>query len=163
MAKANLGRFVSTRTLEERFWEKVDKTGDCWEWTGFKNRQGYGQFQVSTKNGQPAHRVSFELANGKIPDGMHVCHKCDNPPCVRPDHLFLGTPSDNMKDMVKKGRNISPNALKTHCAQGHEFSPENTMRINGCRFCRECGRQNQRRINARKKALKQSEADSATP
>ena len=88
-------------TLEERFWAKVDKSGDCWEWTGAKDR--YGQIGHNQKV-KAAHRVSWEIHNGAIPDGMCVLHRCDNPPCVRPDHLFIGTMADNCKDRDSKGR-----------------------------------------------------------
>ena len=93
-----------------RFWSKVDKTSDCWEWTGSKNSKGYGQLNI---NGEPvlAHRLSWEMAFGKIPvgTGYHgecVLHKCDNPGCVNPAHLFLGTNLDNVSDMISKGRKV---------------------------------------------------------
>jgi len=91
------------RLLPSRFWSKVKKTDTCWLWTSNKTIFGYGQF---SHNGQPraAHRVSWELTNGAIPKSLFVLHKCDNPPCVRPDHLFLGTHKDNMIDRNKKGR-----------------------------------------------------------
>lgn len=86
----------------DRFWPHVAKSAGCWEWTGSRHRNGYGQFYY--RGPAMAHRVSWELANGPVPDGMLVCHRCDNPPCVRPDHLFLGTQADNLVDMVSKGR-----------------------------------------------------------
>jgi hypothetical protein len=87
----------------ERFWQKVEKTETCWNWTGCKHEKGYGLFSVKNRN-RRAHRVSYEMHCGKIPDGMQVLHDCDNPSCVRPDHLFLGTNADNMADKCAKGR-----------------------------------------------------------
>lgn len=91
------------RSLSERFWEKVSKTESCWLWTGATARGGYGLTSADKKRIR-AHRASFEMAYGKIPEGLLVCHKCDNPPCVRPDHLFLGTQQDNVADRHEKGR-----------------------------------------------------------
>lgn len=91
--------------MAARFWDGVDKQpGDgCWEWTGHCNDGGYGRVTRQTED-RLAHRYAWELENGPIPDGMFVCHHCDNPPCVRPDHLFLGTHTDNMRDAQRKGR-----------------------------------------------------------
>jgi hypothetical protein len=91
------------RTLEERFWEKVQTGAGCWEWLAVRDRRGYGQLGVNGKT-RKAHRLSWEINNGPIPDGLFVCHHCDNPGCVRPSHLFLGTHQDNMRDMIEKGR-----------------------------------------------------------
>ena len=91
------------KTLADQFWGKVDRTGDCWLWTGNINSDGYGRIGVNYKN-ILAHRFSWGLHFGMIPKGMNVLHECDNPPCVNPAHLFLGTQADNMKDMVAKGR-----------------------------------------------------------
>lgn len=99
-------------TPEERFWEKVIKTHNgCWEWQGAKgNKTAHGRFKV---NGSlvGAHRYSYELAHGEIPDGAYICHKCDNPACVNPDHLYAGTPRDNVLDMLRRDR--STNVLLT--------------------------------------------------
>lgn len=90
-----------------RFWSKVDRSGECWTWTAACDRKGYGRMRFPRRH-EGAHRVSWELTNGPIPEGMFVCHRCDNPPCVRPDHLFLGSHRDNMADMFAKGRDSHP-------------------------------------------------------
>lgn len=89
------------------FWAQVDKTGECWVWTGaypggvYGRR--YGRFGFAGRK-YAAHRFSWRIANGPVPNGMHVLHRCDNPSCVNPAHLFLGTHTDNMHDMFRKGR-----------------------------------------------------------
>jgi hypothetical protein len=88
--------------VQERFWSFVHKTNGCWNWTG-SNVRGYGKFMIEKKN-LSAHRLSYEFHIGKIPSGHLVCHKCDNPSCVNPDHLFLGTWKSNVDDMIQKGR-----------------------------------------------------------
>jgi hypothetical protein len=99
---------IDTASYEERFWAKVRKSSGCWEWTGSTFKRGYGQLKVRCSDGLrvhlPAHRLSWELHFGPVPDGMFVCHHCDNPPCTNPEHLFLGTHGDNMADMYRKGR-----------------------------------------------------------
>jgi len=92
---------------DSRFWSHVQKSDGCWTWTAARNRDGYGT--VAFRDGgqrvhMMAHRYSWKLANGEIPKGLLVLHECDNPACVRPDHLFLGTDLDNMRDMSAKGR-----------------------------------------------------------
>lgn len=99
-----------TIPLAERFWAKVKKTEGCWLWTGSKARFGYGKIGTGRRSGKTvtAHRVSFEMHCGPIPEGLCVLHRCDTPACVNPLHLFLGTYRDNNIDKVLKGRDKSP-------------------------------------------------------
>lgn len=90
-------------TLEERFWSKVDQSGDCWLWTACLFQRGYGCFRMKHAN-VAAHRIAWELAFGPVPPGLWVLHHCDIRACVRPSHLFLGDHAANMADMVAKGR-----------------------------------------------------------
>ena len=98
------------RTLAERFWSKVRKADGCWEWTGAATERGYGVLGRGERGlgNEKAHRVSWMLHHGQIPDGLWVLHRCDNPKCVRPDHLFLGTSDDNIADMHAKSQNARP-------------------------------------------------------
>jgi DNA-binding CsgD family transcriptional regulator len=104
----NLPKIELCLMIDERFWSKVERhPTECWEWRGHRDRGGYGSFSIDGKE-RIAHRVAWRETRGYIPDGLHVCHHCDNRGCVRPSHLFLGTRSDNMRDMVQKGRNRPP-------------------------------------------------------
>lgn len=90
--------------LAERIWSRVVVShAGCWEWQGGRKRHGYGRVRIDGAS-TGAHRVAWTLANGPVPEGLHVLHRCDNPPCIRPDHLFLGTPADNAEDRTAKGR-----------------------------------------------------------
>lgn len=146
---------LQTRT--ERFWGKVTKTESCWLWTAALDGKGYGRFWDG-EHIVASHRYSWILVNGKIPDGMNICHHCDVPVCIRPTHLFMGTQKQNIHDMIAKGRDrgrwpigaaqsggqatVLLNLLRTHCVNGHEMSNTNTYqpsRGGGTqRQCREC-------------------------
>lgn len=121
----------------DNFWNCVQKSHEygCWTWTDKFDRKGYGRWRKTL-----AHRESWRRAHGEIPDGLWVLHHCDNPPCVNPAHLYLGTVVENVRDMVDRRRNYIP-PRRTHCAEGHELIGEN-LRIAGklrevwlCRMC----------------------------
>lgn len=115
--------------VPKEFWTRVNKNGPapehvphlgrCWEWVGIKGATGYGSY-----NKVRAHRFILQVALERPLGNLFACHHCDNPSCVNPDHLFAGTHTDNMRDMLSKGRNL--NASKTHCRNGHLYTEETT-------------------------------------
>lgn len=125
---------------QTRFWAKVDRGPGCWVWTGGKTKDGYGRVRICDRN-FVSHRVSYEWANGAIPEGLELDHLCRNKACVNPEHLEPVTRVENQRRRA---------AIITHCPAGHEYDERNTyVSASGHRFCRECGRQATRRYLAR--------------
>lgn len=138
-----------------RLFDKCLVGDGCWEWqASSRNSRGYGAIGVNS-HPQLAHRVAWEVWNGPIPEGMHVLHRCDNRRCIRPDHLFLGTHLDNMRDAVAKGR--SRRFGVTHCIHGHEYTEANTRWQRGQRVCLTCTRAYHREYERERRARLKAE------
>lgn len=137
-------------SFEERFWVQVKKKDSgCWEFVGTGPRDDpYGKLLGPDGKYVLAHRASWALHHGSLADEDAVLHRCDNPPCVNPDHLFLGDRADNNRDMAEKGRHFWH--TQTRCPNGHEYTDENTLIKDGRRQCRTCRRARFQRGNARR-------------
>jgi len=133
------------RPIKERLAEQCIETANgCIEWTGYRMPYGYGVIYWNGAN-RLTHRVSYELYHGNLDSNAIVCHRCDNPPCVKPEHLFAGTHADNVRDKVRKGRQPT-GPRKTHCRNGHAYSPENVLMVLGkYRRCKICNSDSRRR------------------
>jgi len=125
----------SFEDLPERLRSKIKVGAGCWEWQASKTIKGYGRIRWNSRSTR-AHRIIFSLMVSEIGSAKLVCHTCDNPGCVNPDHLYLGTAKNNTDDMMRRGRCYSSN--KTHCPAGHAYNEENTYRDSGRRRCRKC-------------------------
>jgi len=131
--------YAYSATLWDRFWPKVDASGDCWEWTAAKNQLGYGQIGTTGKKRGMAHRVAWELLIGPIGAGLELDHLCRNRACVNPDHLEPVTHEENMRRAPWEA--AAAKRAKTHCPKGHPYSGDNLL-INskGRRECKSCKR-----------------------
>lgn len=125
---------VDLSRLEGRFVEKEPNTG-CWLWTGATAGNGYGKLGLDGRTVY-AHRTFYESVVGAIPAGLKVCHRCDTPSCVNPDHLFVATQAANLADARAKGRTRYPRADRTHCPNGHPFGTRRGR--DGGRICTPC-------------------------
>ena len=140
--------------LDDAGWT-VTESG-CWEWNGRRNEYGYGLFNLKRRGyvNYRAHRAMYERFVGPIPDGMVIRHKCDNPPCVNPDHLEVGTDADNVQDMIKRGRHYRSGT--TECTKGHDltapgsFRVENRVGRSSERVCLRCQRERHLRWREKK-------------
>ena len=138
----------------DTFMRKINVSpSGCWEWTGIRNREGYGIYNMSNlTRSRLAHRISFALHIGPPLKDSKVCHHCDNPPCVNPSHLFIGRDEDNVRDMWEKKRSFTPFKTSPMCKRGHLFTEVSTYwKPNGRRTCRICSNIQKRNYNKTKR------------
>lgn len=143
------------RPLKDRLMAKTSiEPNGCWLWLGYRMPFGHGQIGLGRKL-ILTHRASWIIYRGEIPEGMCVCHKCDVPNCINPDHLFLGTKHENNTDMKAKGRAKNHNTGRNHCKRGHEMSTINTyVRPDGNRQCKECRKDIMRKYDNKRRDKK---------
>ena len=149
--------------LSDRFWSKVDKTSSvygCWLWSGRKDKRRLWEKTVQGVESRKRHRIAWIISYGEIPAGMVICHRCDNRACVKLDHLFIGTPQDNVKDMLAKGRyNYEKNKMarsktaeakrtRPLCGRGHSYSEHGKIKSTGQRYCSLCERLSRQKLKA---------------
>lgn len=143
--------------IGHRLFSRLQVRGSCWVWTGAKDQDGYGLIKIAGKM-ERLPRFIFKALNGEIPKGHLICHRCDNPPCFRPSHLFAATAAENQKDKVRKNRQAKgdrhgfrlhpechPQRKKTACKHGHPFDAQNTTISRGTRCCKACWRMRARK------------------
>jgi hypothetical protein len=141
-------------SAEERFWSRVSQVGECWEWTGPRDAAGYGKFSASRHRTVRAHRFAYEDMVGVIPEGLVIDHLCRNRSCVNPGHL---EPVTDRVNVLRSHGFPATYAARTHCNNGHEFTPENTrFRVDGGRRCRACMTDLSPRYQANRKQRKSS-------
>jgi hypothetical protein len=138
-----------TNSDKARFWAKVDTSGDCWEWTAYRDAAGYGIFQLGKTGPRKAHRVSWALTNGEPDPALVIDHLCRNRACVNPDHMEQVTQRSNV---LRGTAPAAQQARRTECRHGHPLSGSNLMVSRGRRICRTCHRASNLRSIARRKA-----------
>lgn len=164
-----LSREVRENNARMNLLAKIDTSpgpNKCWPWKGHKNFKGYGMFGFMGAARKAARVLMYFYLGKQIPDGKFVCHSCDNPECMNPAHLFIGSPADNLQDSITKGRFKASEYGKRNkgkryakaCRHGHEYLPGSYKEINGFRSCNMCRKAKQRKADAVKKARRKQNA-----